>query len=174
MPKRVRVTRLPQESKDLLARRKWTEFLQSLDVNRTYRVKIDNYYDKGMIYSVARAINKSRRKPKEVEVFDPPLDFSVYVHITQAPAEKVKASRQKIKGYYELRSEYFKRHKWKKLLTMLGVGEHIFKYKSVYDATKLQRWAWDANSRGRFDKIFQTKIDYENKRLAVVVRPRDP
>ncbi len=174
LPKRVRVKRLTQEQKDLFAQRKWTAFLESLDVGEYYRVPTANFYDKGIIHSVAGNINGSDRKPKEFDVYDPPADFSVIVHVVSASVEKIRASKRKIKTFMERRTEYFRLHKWKKLLALLTVGVHRFKYESVYDAVKFQKWAWDANSRGGLDRIFRTRIDYEKKRLTVTVMARQP
>ena len=171
IPKRVRPTLLSDEQKEFLAQRKWVALLESMTEYKTYKVPLTNSYDRGIIDSTANDINKSKRKAKEFDVFDPIPDYFVYVKCRPASKEKIRESKKKKPNFFSRRSDLFRRHRWMALLEMLGPGAHAFHIDDFDTVHKLQRWCWTANSRGRFDKTFSTAINYKKRSVRVTVTP---
>ena len=162
---------MTQEQKDLLAQRRWTEFLMSLDANSYYKVPLPDFYDKGIINAVAGNINNSKRKPKEFDIYDPPPDFGVYVHVRRASLEKIRASRESKPTFGAMKTDLVRRHKWAKLIRLMGPGRHPIHCKTTHELLLFQKKLWDMNSNRRLPYRYSTEIDYKKKRMYVTVIP---
>ena len=171
LPKRVRTTRMTQEQKNLLEQRRWVEFLESLDANSYYHVPLPTWYEKALINTTAKSINNSKRKPKEFDVYDPPADFSVYVHVRKSPIEKIRASRKPKPNIFSQRSEYLRKHQWRKILSTLGPGEHRIQCHSVREAVAFQKKIWDSNNAKKYPCHFSTRIRYNRKVIIITAIP---